>query len=129
IKEQRINQTAHLILAEALGVRLCQHRIDEQDRKARDVHGEYEKISGREPVDFIVIENLDRYLTSPGRAPSENSRLMKWAHRAVRDKIKMLAEEPFGILVVEAAAAYSSRFCAVTVIAGARCEERAGLDD
>ena len=128
IKEQRINQTAHLILAEALGVRLCQHRIDEQDRKARDVHGEYEKISGREPVDFIVIENLDRYLTSQGRAPSENSRLMKWAHRAVRDKIKMLAEEPFGILVVEAAAAYSSRFCAVTGIAGARCEERSGLD-
>jgi hypothetical protein len=52
-----------------------------------------------------------------------------WHERAVRDKIKMLAEEPFGIPVVEAAAAYSSRFCAVTGVAGDRCEERARLDD
>lgn len=129
IKEQRVNQTAHIILAEALGVRLREHQIDANARHTRDIHGEYEKIPGREPVDFIVIENLDRYLTSQGRAPSENSRLMKWAHRGVRDKIKMLAEEPFGIPIVEAAAAYSSRFCAVTAAAGARCEELARLDE
>ena len=129
MKEQRINQTAHLIVAEGLGVRLKAHALDRKERTIRDVHGEYEKIPGREPADFIVIENLDRYLTSQGRAPSENSRLMKWAHRAVRDKIKMLAEEPFGIPVVEAAAAYSSRFCAVTGVAGARCEERCQLDE
>jgi hypothetical protein len=129
MKEQRVNQTAHLILAQALGVRLRKHQIGLHERGERDIHGEYEQIPGREPVDFIVIENLDRYLTSQGRAPSENSRLMKWAHRAVRDKVKMLAEEPFGIPVVEAAAAYSSRFCAVTGAAGARCEERASLDD
>jgi len=129
MKDQRVNQTAHLILAEALGVRLRDHQINPDEREARDIHGEYEKIPGREPVDFIVIENLDRYLTSQGRGPSENSRLMKWAHRSVRDKIKMLAEEPFGIPVVEAPAAYSSRFCAVTGIAGARCEERPRLDD
>ncbi|HEY3857843.1 MAG TPA: type V CRISPR-associated protein Cas12b [Verrucomicrobiae bacterium] len=128
MKEQRINQTAHLILAEAIGVRLREHQIDEQEREAKDIHGEYEKIPGRASVDFIVIENLDRYLTSQGRSPSENSRLMKWAHRAVRDKIKMLAEEPFGIPVVEAPAAYSSRFCAVTGVAGARCIERSVLD-
>ncbi|HWD93557.1 MAG TPA: type V CRISPR-associated protein Cas12b [Verrucomicrobiae bacterium] len=128
MKKQRVNQTAHLILAEALGIRLRKHQIDEQERQAKDVHGEYEKIPGRAPVDFIVIENLDRYLTSQGRSPSENSRLMKWAHRAVRDKIKMLAEEPFGIPVVEAPAAYSSRFCAVSGVAGARCEERTALD-
>jgi hypothetical protein len=128
MKEQRVNQTAHLLLAEALGVRLQGHQIQAQERETRDIHGEYEKTPGREPVDFIVIENLDRYLTSQGRAPSENSRLMKWAHRAVREKIKMLAEEPFGIPVVEAAAAYSSRFCAITGVAGDRCEERAWLD-
>ncbi len=129
MKNQRVNQTAHLILAEALGVRLREHQLNENEREARDVHGEYEKSPGREPVDFIVIENLDRYLTSQGRAPSENSRLMKWAHRAVRDKIKMLAEEPFGIPVVEAAAAYSSKFCAVTAASGDRCEELAELDE
>ena len=128
MKEQRVNQTAHLILAQALGVRLKVHSIDTQERASRDIHGEYERIPGREPVDFIVIENLDRYLTSQGRAPSENRRLMKWAHRAVRDKIKMLAEEPFGIPVVEAPAAYSSRFSAVDSQSGSRCEERATLD-
>lgn len=110
MKEQRVNQTAHLILAQALGVRLRPHQLSDDKRRDRDIHGEYEKIDGREPVDFIVIEDLSRYLSSQGRSPSENSRLMKWAHRAVRDKLKMLAEEPFGIPVVEAMPAYSSRF-------------------
>ena len=128
MKEERVNQTAHMILAQALGVRLRAHDHCPAERNRRDPHGAYQRIPGREPVDFIIIENLDRYLTSQGRAPSENSRLMKWAHRAVRDKIKMLAEEPFGIQVVETAAAYSSRFCAFTSEAGARCEERAFLD-
>jgi hypothetical protein len=128
IKEQRVNQTAHLILAQALGVRLREHTASPKDRVKHDIHGEYEQIPGRTPVDFIVIENLERYLTSQGRAPSENSRLMKWSHRAIRDKIKMLAEDPFGIPVVETAAAYSSRFCAVTGEAGSRCEERPELD-
>lgn len=128
MKEQRINQTAHLILAEALGVRLRAHIIPSNKRRERDIHGEYEAIPGRGPVDFIVIENLDRYLASQGRAPSENSRLMKWAHRSVRDKIKMLAEEPFGIPVVETAAAYSSQFCAKEGHAGARCEELGKLE-
>lgn len=129
MKEQRVNQTAHLILAEALGVRLKAHDINLKKRRERDIHGEYERIPGRQPVDFIVIENLDRYLTSQGRGPSENSRLMKWAHRAVRDKIKMLAEEPFGIPVLETAAAWSSRFSAKTGSPGFRCEERTILDD
>lgn len=110
IKEQRVNQTAHLILAQALGVRLRPHQFSDDERRDRDIHGEYEKIDGREPVDFIVIEDLSRYLSSQGRSPSENSRLMKWAHRAVRDKLKMLAEDPFGIPVVESVPAYSSRF-------------------
>lgn len=110
MKEQRVNQTAHLILAQALGVRLRPHQVSDDERRNRDIHGEYEKIEGREPVDFIVIEDLSRYLSSQGRSPSENSRLMKWAHRAVRDKLKMLAEEPFGIPVVETVPAYSSRF-------------------
>jgi hypothetical protein len=127
MKDQRVNQTAHLILAQALGVQLKAHEIAPEMRAERDIHGEYEKIPGREPVDFIVMEDLSRYLASQGRAPSENSRLMKWAHRAVRDKLKMLSEEPFGIPVVEVAAAYTSRFCGRTGEAGARCEELGAL--
>jgi hypothetical protein len=129
IKEQRVDQTAHLILAQALGVKLAPHSLDAATRRSGDHHGEYARISGRSPVDLVVIESLERYLTSQGRAPSENSRLMKWSHRAVRDKVKMLIEEPFGIPVLEVPAAYSSRFCAVTGEPGSRCEERASLDD
>jgi len=109
LKSERINQTAHLILAEALGLRLRKHQIDSSERKRRDVHGEYERIPGREPVDFIVIEDLNRYLSNQGRAPYENSRLMKWCHRAVRDKLVQLTEA-FGIPVLEVPPAYSSRF-------------------
>jgi hypothetical protein len=128
MKEQRVNQTAHLILAQALGVKLRDHEISDGERLSRDIHGEYEKIQGREPVDFIVIEDLSRYLSSQGRAPSENSRLMKWAHRAVRDKLKMLAEEPFGIPVVETVPAYSSRFHAVNGQPGSRLHELSKIE-
>lgn len=122
LKRQRVNQTAHMILAEALGVRLRPHAMEKKERKARDQHGEYEKIPGREPVDFIVLEDLSRYLSSQDRPPRENSRLMQWCHRQILAKVKELAE-PFGICVVETAAAYSSRFCSRTGVAGFRAVE------
>lgn len=127
-KEQRINQTAHMILAEALGVRLAKPPSNKSTLKAeRDQHGVYQKV--REPVDFIVIEDLSRYRASQGRAPRENSRLMKWCHRAVRDKLRELCE-PFGIPVLETPAAYSSRFCSRTGVPGFRAiEVSAGFEN
>jgi hypothetical protein len=123
IREQRVDQTAHLILAEALGLRLKGPSLEKahrESRKARDVHGEYEV--KRVPVDFIVLEDLQRYRTTQGRAPSENSRLMKWCHRAVVDKLMQLAE-PFGLTVILAPAAYTSRFCSRSGVAGFRARE------
>jgi hypothetical protein len=120
LKDQRVNQTAHLILAQALGVRLCSHTQDTSVREKRDIHGEYEKF--REPVDFLVLENLDRYLASQGRSRAENSRLMKWCHRAILGKLKQLCE-PYGLRVLETPAAYSSRFCSLTSVAGFRAVE------
>lgn len=117
LREQRVNQTAHLILAEALGLRLKAPSPDRALRRERDIHGEWEKVF--EPVDFIVIEDLNRYLTSQGRAPSENSRLMKWCHRQITLKLKQLCE-PLGLPVVEVNAAYSSRFCSRSGVAGFR---------
>ena len=122
LKEQRVNQTAHLILAQALGVRLRAHADDAAARAARDIHGEYERIPGREPVDFLVLENLDRYLASQGRSRGENSKLMKWSHRAILGKLKQLCE-PYGLRVLETPAAYSSRFCSLTGVAGFRAVE------
>jgi hypothetical protein len=143
IKEQRRNQTAHMILAQALGLTLAkptepQDEAEAKSREAKDIHGEYVKadIKGRAVspekgnqwrgiVDFIVIEDLSRYRTSQGRAPRENSRLMKWCHRAIRDKLKQLCE-PFGLPLVETPAAYSSRFCSRTGVAGFRATELSG---
>lgn len=120
IREQRVNQTAHLILAQALGLKLREPQMSTKSREITDTHGEYEKV--RAPVDMIVLEDLSRYLSDQGRAKSENTRLMKWCHRAIMMKVKMLSE-PFGISVLETPAAYSSRFCSLTGMAGFRAAE------
>jgi hypothetical protein len=120
IREQRVNQTAHLIVAQALGLKLREPQISAKSREITDTHGEYEVV--RPPVDMIVLEDLARYLSDQGRAKSENTRLMKWCHRAIMQKVKMLAE-PFGIPVLETPAAYSSRFCSLTGTAGFRAAE------
>ncbi len=128
LKEQRVNQTAHMILAEALGLRLAPPPANKAElRQQKDQHGTYEKILDKAgqwlgPADFIIIEDLSRYRASQGRAPRENSRLMKWCHRAVRDKLKQLCEV-FGLPVVETPAAYSSRFCSRSGVPGFRVAE------
>lgn len=122
LKEQRVNQTAHLIVARALGVRLSPHQKEMQERLAKDIHGEYERIPGAKPVDFIVMEDLTRYRMSQERSRRENRNLMKWCHRAILDKVKMLCE-PFGISVIQTQPAFSSRFCCVSGAAGFRAEE------
>jgi hypothetical protein len=128
LKEQRVNQTAHMILAEALGLKLAPPPADKKTlRQQKDQHGVYEKILDKSskwigPVDFIIIEDLSRYRASQGRAPRENSRLMKWCHRAVRDKLKQLCEV-FGLPVLETPAAYSSRFCSRSGVPGFRAVE------
>ena len=122
LKDQRINQTAHLILAEALGVRLRAHTVSSVDRVAGDLHGEYEPIPGRRPVDVIVMEDLSRYRSTQDRARNENRRLMQWSHRALIDKLRELAA-PFGLSVAIVPAAYSSKFCARSGVVGFRAEE------
>ncbi|MGH7945654.1 MAG: type V CRISPR-associated protein Cas12b, partial [Opitutaceae bacterium] len=120
-KEQRVNQTAHMILAEALGLRLAPPPASKATlRASRDQHGVYQRV--RAPVDFVIIEDLSRYRASQGRAPRENSRLMKWSHRAVREKLKQLCEV-FGLPVLETPAAYSSRFCSRSGVPGFRAEQ------
>ena len=121
MKEQRINQTANMILAQTLGVRHKEHTFSPEERLSKDVHGEYEKIPGVEISSFIVLENLSRYKFSQDRSPYENSRLMKWSHRALVGKLKMLCEA-IGMPVLEVNAAYSSKFSAES-IPGFRAEE------
>lgn len=111
MKEERINLTSHLILAQALGLQLRTDKTvtDKTIIKQRDLHGEYEVIPGRSPVDMIVLEDLRGYKMSHERGPKENKKLMNWAHRGVLLKLKELTEA-FGIPIIETPAAYSSKF-------------------
>ena len=71
VREQRVNKIAHDIVAQALGVRLVKTH-ENKNAEGRDIiHGVYEKIPNREPVDFVVLENLSRYLMSVDRSPEE----------------------------------------------------------
>lgn len=127
MKDERVNQTAHLIIAQALGVRLKYAISRDADREGADIHGEYERIPGRSPVDLIVLEDLSRYTTDKSRSRSENSRLMKWCHRAINEKVKLLIE-PFGIPVLEVFASYSSKFDSRTGAPGFRAAEVTAAD-
>ncbi len=122
LRQERVHQTAHLILTEALGLRLKKAEKGARKDRADYLHGEYERIPGREPVQFIVVENLSRYRATQGRSRRENRGLIQWSHRAVLAKLKELAE-PFGLLVLEAPAAYSSLFSARDGRIGFRCDE------
>ncbi len=119
MREQRVNRIAHDIVAQALGVRLKEEKSPDK-KDSRIYHGEYEKIPGRRPVDFVVLENLSRYRTKSDRPREENSMLMQWSHRQIALKITQMLEEVFGIPVLFAHAAYTSRFDCMTSAPGFR---------
>jgi hypothetical protein len=120
MRDQRVDQTAHAILAAALGLRLRSPAKSPTVRRLRDIHGEYERF--RAPVDFVVIEDLSRYLSTQDRARRENTRLMQWCHRQLVAKLRQLCET-YGMPVLATPAAYSSRFCSRTGAAGFRAVE------
>lgn len=130
IREQRVDQTAHLILAEALGMEL-KNPADVVDKKGRktevDLHGEYQRRKDKHGnphprCSIIVLENLERYKTSQERTKMENSRLMKWAHRAIIEKLEDMCR-PFGITLMLVDPAFSSHFDSRTGLPGVRVNE------
>jgi IS605 OrfB family transposase len=127
LRDQRVDQTAHLILAEALGLKL-KNPADVADKKMRnkimDLHGEYERKVGKDGKPYprcsvIVLENLERYKTSQQRTKAENSRLMQWAHRNVVQKLEDLCK-PFGITIMLVDPSFSSRFDCRSGLPGVR---------
>jgi IS605 OrfB family transposase len=130
IREQRVDQAAHLILAEALGMELKSPE-EVKDKKARkaevDLHGEYKRRKDKQGKEYprcsvIVLENLERYKTSQERTRSENSRLMQWAHRAIIEKLEDMCR-PFGITLMLVDPAFSSHFDSRTGLPGVRVNE------
>lgn len=133
LRDQRVFQTAHLILTEALGLQLKNPAKVERDGKVKkelkneiDLHGDYERreLNGQEVprCSVIVLEDLSRYRTSQERPRSENSRLMEWAHRKIINKLADMAK-PFGITLMLVDPAWSSRFDSRTGVAGIRVKE------
>ncbi len=122
MREQRVNVIAHEIVAQALGVRLRPSRPGKNANKRDVIHGEYEIIPGRKPVDLVVMENLSRYTTNNDRSKTENSTLMRWCHRQITAKIVQILEEVFGIPVLFTHAAYTSKFDSIYSTPGFRPE-------
>ncbi len=130
IREQRVDQTAHLILAEALGAELKSpaEAANKKERKAEvDLHGEYKRRLDKSGNPYprcsvIVLENLERYRTSQERTKAENSRLMQWAHRKIIEKLEDMCR-PFGITLMLVDPAFSSHFDSRTGLPGVRVEE------
>jgi len=127
LRDQRVNQTAHMILAEALGLELMKPTEVTIDGKSkwelkseRDLHGRYEKKKSRAAA--IVLEDLSRYRTSQDRSRYENSQLMEWSHRAVIGKLQDMAQV-FGVQIITVDARFSSRFCSRTGVPGIRCAQ------
>jgi IS605 OrfB family transposase len=127
LRYQRVDQIAHLILTEALSAEL-KNPAEVANKTIRknevDLHGEYKPRLGKngEPLprcSVIVLENLDRYRTSQERTRQENSRLMKWAHRAILEKLEDICA-PFGITIMLVDPAFSSRFDSRNGLPGVR---------
>ena len=127
LRDQRVNQTAHMILAEALGLELmnpAEVTIDGKSKwelkSERDLHGRYKQKKPR--VAAIVLEDLSRYRTSQDRSRYENSQLMEWSHGHVFGKLQDMAQV-FGIQIITVDARFSSRFCSRTGVPGIRCAQ------
>ncbi|MBE7495489.1 MAG: type V CRISPR-associated protein Cas12b [Verrucomicrobiaceae bacterium] len=134
LRDQRVFQTAHLILAEALGLQLMNPgkvMIDEKNKKElkseRDLHGRYEPKKDKDGkplprVSAIVLEDLGRYKTSQDRSRFENRQLMEWSHGKVVAKLQDMAQV-FGIEIIVVDARFSSRYSSRTGAPGVRCAE------
>jgi len=72
-----------------------------------------------EPCEVILFEDLSRYRMKTDRPRSENSQLMKWAHRQIPAEVTMQGEL-YGLHVTATAAQFSSRYRAVTYTPGVR---------
>ncbi len=119
LREQRVNQTAHMILAEALGLELmnpAEVTIDGKSKwelkSERDLHGRYKQKKPR--VTAIVLEDLSRYRTSQDRSRHENSQLMEWSHPMPSSENCRTWRKVFDIQIITVDARFSSRFCSRT---------------
>lgn len=106
VKDDRLKQMANLIVMTALG-----YKYDEHQKCWKEAYP---------ACQVILFEDLGRYLFKMDRPRSENSKLMKWAHRSI-PKMVYMQGELYGIQVGDVRSEFSSRFHAKTGAPGIRC--------
>ncbi len=111
-REDRAKQIAHLIFAQAMGVELAPPPPDKKHRKQKEsLHGVYQPIPNRRPVDFIALEDLSKFRTSEIRGRRENRQLAAWSHRRIVKHLRELCEL-VGMPIVFVDPAFTSRISA-----------------
>lgn len=104
LRDDRVKTTADLIVQAARGM----------------VYQDGAWVRALPPSDLIVFEDLSRYRFQTDRPRSENTQLMRWAHRQIVDVVRMQAQVE-GIPVADTGAAFTSQFDARTGAPGVRC--------
>jgi hypothetical protein len=104
-KEDRVKSGADLIIQSARG-----KIYNENTKKWEDRF---------EPCRLILFEDLAMYRFKTDRPRRENSQLMRWSHRAIRDEVEQQSAI-YGIHVDTTGAGFSSRFYAKNGCPGVR---------
>lgn len=105
MKDDRLKTGADLIVQAARGY-------------LRDEKGRWQK--KYQPCHAVLFEDLSRYRMKTDRPRRENTLLMRWAHRAVPEVVR-LQGELYGINICNTSAAFSSRYHASSQTPGIRC--------
>ena len=106
LKEDRIKEGANLLVNTARGLRYDP-----------DTHRWEAKFP---PAHLILFEDLARYRFFTDRTRSENSQLMRWAHRELTKNTGQMAQL-FGIGMMDTGAAFSSKYHGWSGAPGVRC--------
>lgn len=104
MKEDRLKTGSDLIVQAARGY-------------LRDDKGQW--VKAHQPCHVILFEDLARYRMRTDRPRRENSQLMLWSHRGIRQEAGLQAEL-YGIHAAETGAAFSSRYHASRLTPGIR---------
>ncbi|MBI4249345.1 MAG: type V CRISPR-associated protein Cas12b [Elusimicrobia bacterium] len=116
LREDRLKKLANAVAMGAMGLVGM-----EKDKLAR-VEKARREGPRFAPTHVVVIESLSHYRPEASRTRRENRGLMSWSAREMARRLKDQCDL-HGLLMLEASAAYTSRFCSRCGSPGSRCEE------
>jgi hypothetical protein len=127
-KEDRRKVGANKIVMAALGYQFkARYGEGENKGEKKPKHEKWEKRSVGIRSNYILFENLSEYGFRKDRPRRENSKLMKWAHRAIPKEVKMQGQL-FGLRVGDVLPQFTSRVYARNLSPGIRCHLVRAID-